>query len=82
MSQEETVSHNEDSSEEEEEQEWSRALILEYEINDREVIHKIKLHEKIYHLEKKVKHLNKLLDIYKLAFSSMDLSENGVLFTS
>lgn len=64
MSDEDTVPHSEESTEEEE-QMWSRALIKEYEINDQEVVHKIKLHERINNLEKEVKRLNKLLSTYQ-----------------
>lgn len=62
MSEEDTVPHSEESTEEEE-QMWSRALIEEYRISDQEVIHKIKLHERINNLEKEVQRLNKLLSI-------------------
>lgn len=66
MSEEDTVSYHEEEMDEREE-EWSRALIKEYEIRDQEVIHKIKLHERIAKLEKKNAHLEKLLRAYQLS---------------
>lgn len=71
MSEEDTVSyHDEEESGEEEygaEGRWSEEVVKKYKITEQEVIHKIRLHERINKLEKENARLNKLLKFYQIS---------------